>query len=233
MGAALQIIEREGVEALSLREVARRLGVSHQAPYKHYESRDHILAEVVARAFAEFGAHLDARARGATAQEDLASLGRAYLAYASAHPLQYRLMFGTALPDPAQHPAMMREARHAFSLLREGLARTAAERGVRLEGDALDRDALFVWATMHGLASIRPSCALDTLGLGAEVLASAVPHTLSHVSTALAVSLAQAPQEGGASPRRIEHARSAGPPDRPPAPRRRRTRERPAQDDDG
>ena len=49
---ALAIVGEAGLEALSLREVARRLHVSHQAPYKHFPSRDHILAEVVGRAFA-------------------------------------------------------------------------------------------------------------------------------------------------------------------------------------
>ncbi len=47
---AASIIAERGVEALSLREVARRLGVAHQARYKHFESRDHIVAELTIRA---------------------------------------------------------------------------------------------------------------------------------------------------------------------------------------
>lgn len=50
---ALAIITSAGVEKLSLREVARRLGVSHQSPYRHFESRDHVLAEIVRRAFVD------------------------------------------------------------------------------------------------------------------------------------------------------------------------------------
>lgn len=191
MSVALAIIEREGVEALSLRDVARRLGVSHQAPYRHFPSRDHILAEIVERAFAEFAAHLDARPRGRDAQDDLASMGRAYLGYAAEHPLQYGLMFGTAVPDPAEHPAMMREARHAFSLLREALARAAAERGAPATPEALDRDAMFVWATMHGLAGIRTSCAIDTLGLAPAVLAGASAHALNRIALALSQTLGE------------------------------------------
>lgn len=42
--AAQEVIAEKGVENLSLRDVARKLGVSHQAPYKHYPSRDHLLA---------------------------------------------------------------------------------------------------------------------------------------------------------------------------------------------
>ena len=51
--AAREAIAEQGVEQLSLREVARRLGVSHQAPYRHFPSRDHLLAEVMRRCFQE------------------------------------------------------------------------------------------------------------------------------------------------------------------------------------
>ncbi|MBV9750100.1 MAG: helix-turn-helix transcriptional regulator, partial [Acetobacteraceae bacterium] len=150
MREALAIIEEAGVEALSLRDVARRLGVSHQAPYKHFPSRDHLLAEIVARAFAAFARHLDARPRSDDPHHDLAAMGEAYLRYATEHPLQYRLMFGTPLPDPNQHPEMMRSAQHAFSLLRDRLARMDGGREPKRAADAAELDALFVWSTMHG-----------------------------------------------------------------------------------
>ena len=67
----LSIIAEGGVEALNLREIARRLNVSHQAPYKHFPSRDHVLAEIVSRAFAAFASRLDARPRSSDPHEDL------------------------------------------------------------------------------------------------------------------------------------------------------------------
>jgi AcrR family transcriptional regulator len=184
--AAQAIIDAEGLEALSLREVARRLGVSHQAPYKHFASRDHLLAEVVRRAFDAFARHLDARPAGATADEDLGAMGHAYLAYARTHPLQYRLMFGTPLPDPAQHPAMMASARHAFALLQEGLTRMHAEAGRAPSAAVVAQDALFVWSTLHGLASVRHAPALRTLNLPAVVLAGAEARALAGIGAALA-----------------------------------------------
>jgi len=166
---ALSIIEERGVEHLSLREVARRLGVSHQAPYKHYANRDALLAEVVARAYHEFASHLDARPRHEDPYSDLSELGRAYLTYARNNPLAYRLMFGTPLPNPEQHPEMMHEARHAFAILRDCIVRIQKSKTPR-QASSPDLDALFVWALVHGKASIQQTDALNTLGLSENVL---------------------------------------------------------------
>ncbi|WP_428672676.1 TetR/AcrR family transcriptional regulator [Reyranella sp.] len=182
---ALAIIEKQGVEALSLREVARRLGVSHQAPYKHFPSRDHILAELVARAFAAFAAHLDARPPNDDPRADLAALGRAYLDYASHHPLQYRLMFGTPLPNPGAHPDMMRNARHAFAVLQAVLGRRPSVPGKGASYDEVNLDALFVWSAVHGIASMMQTNAISTLGLSREVLAASPLHSMSRIRAAL------------------------------------------------
>jgi AcrR family transcriptional regulator len=183
---ALAIIEETGIEGLSMREVARRLNVSHQAPYKHFADRDHILAEIVGRTFAAFARHLEARPKSDDPRQDLAAMGRAYLDYAREHPLQYRLMFGTPLPDPADHPEMMQSAQHAFLLLRNCLVRIRQVEGSPAESTATELDALFVWSTMHGLSGILQASALRTLNLSAALLAATAPHTLQRVGNALA-----------------------------------------------
>ncbi len=182
---ALAIIETSGVERLSLRDVARRLGVSHQAPYKHFPSRDHILAEIVARAFDAFARHLDSRPRHNDPYEDLREMGVAYVAYARAHPLQYRLMFGTPLPDPHQHPDMMRRAQHAFSLLNDAIARLGPQEVDRSADQATTLDALYVWSTVHGLASVLQTDAAKTLELDAEVSDALVQHVIARIGTGL------------------------------------------------
>lgn len=176
---AMTIIEADGIENLSMREVSRRLGVSHQAPYKHFASRDHILAELLKRAFAEFAQHLDSRPTAEDPHADLAAMGRAYLQYAAQNPLQYRLMFGTPLPDPAEHPDMMTQAQHAFALLRDALSQMA------LPGDA-NLNALYVWSTMHGLASILQMQMFDTLAVADYDLEQMVQHVIAHIGTGLA-----------------------------------------------
>lgn len=181
-------MEDDGIEKLSLREVARRLGVSHQAPYKHFASRDHIIAEMAARAFAGFAAHLDGRAQAVSPREDLGAMGRAYVEYALAHPLNYRLMFGTPLPDADEHPEMMRLARHAYALLEEALQRVHASEGREVPRDLVEKDALFVWSVMHGLVGILRSSVAPTLGISPELIAAVPEHVLSRIGSALAFS---------------------------------------------
>lgn len=183
---ALAIIAATGLETLSLREVARRLGVSHQAPYRHFPSRDHILAAVVARAFDHFSAYLDSRQQVPdNPAQDLRGMGLAYLSYADEHPLQYRLMFATPLPNPADHPGMMQSARHAFTLLEQGVARMRATQGQPCTEELVTLDALFIWAALHGLAGIRGGCAITTLRLSSDILGQAPAHLLGRIGQAM------------------------------------------------
>ena len=184
--AAYVVIAEQGIEKLSLRDIARRLGVSHQAPYKHYPSRDHLLAEVMRRCFERFAQFLDGAQAGADPQQDMALLGQAYLRYALDNPLEYRLMFGTPWPSTAEHPALLHDARHSFNVLRKAIARTRTND--KKTPSQNDLDALFVWSSMHGLATIMQSNVMDRLALSRQVLKQAVPHTLAMVGAALGAS---------------------------------------------
>jgi AcrR family transcriptional regulator len=185
LAEAMAIIAAEGVEKLSLREVARRLGVSHQAPYRHFPSRDHILAALIARAFRAFAAFLDQHPRTDDPDADMGRMGVAYLAYARENPLAYRLMFGTPLPDGAEHPEMLGEARHAFSLLCDALRRKATLRGQQKGEEEILGDALFVWSCLHGLAAIRTSDTAAALEIPAAVMEGAPAHVLCRIGAAL------------------------------------------------
>lgn len=186
---ALAIIEEHGLDQLSLREVARRLGVSHGAPYKHYPSRNHLLAEVVRRAFDEFAAHLDALPQTDDPDRDMAAMGEAYVGYAMSRALQYRLMFATSLPDPTAHPDMLVSARHAFDMLRAALSR---RRGGTPDPKKTDLDALFVWSLLHGFASILRSDVTSELKLASGSQEDAMAHMLERIGSALG-----APGEAG------------------------------------
>ena len=160
---AMRILDKQGLEKLSLREVARKLGVSHQAPYRHFPSREHLLAEMVRRAFEDFAQFLDKRENGSDAEEDLRNMGMAYVAYSMKHPLYYRLMFNTALPDAKDHPEMMQKAQFAFNMLINGIRAVHETRFPEQVDERSEKDAFFIWSALHGLCSIMESDAIDNL----------------------------------------------------------------------
>jgi len=179
---ALRMISLSGVESLSLREVARRLGLSHQAPYKHFPSRDHILAEVISREYGHFNDYLESSIRDLSPELALAAIGRAYLEYGAHHPLQYRLMFGTPLPDLEQHPELKARSARTFEILRDAIS--ALRAGATPE--ELTLEGLFAWSTVHGLASIMGTKSFALLGIGGETqLDEAVRHVINHICAAV------------------------------------------------
>ncbi len=183
---AFSVIEEKGVEHLSLREVARRLGVSHQAPYKHFPSRDHILAAVVARCFAEFAQHLSSRPSCNDPFDDLHKMGLAYLEFAQKFPLQYRLMFNTALPDGTAHSEMLAQAQFAFSILYDKLGEMTLKDPDHPIRDPVKHDAIYIWSALHGLASLMQSDVTSTLGLSNDERAVAVERLMRRMSLSIA-----------------------------------------------
>lgn len=179
---ALAIIRDRGIENLSLREVARRLGVSHQAPYRHYPSRDHLLAEVVERCFNAFDAWIARAPVSDDPHADLLAAGRLYLQYSAAYPLEYRLMFGSALPDPKDHPRMLDRGCGAFDQLRGLLARVLDR---PLAAPEVTLEAMFVWSTLHGIATIRQTDAMTGLMLDPELQDGVTEFVLMRLDRAL------------------------------------------------
>jgi AcrR family transcriptional regulator len=180
---AHEFIAENGIEHLSMRDVARKLGVSHQAPYRHYPSKDHLLAAVIARCFREFAQFLDARTKHENPEEDLASMGERYVTYASQHPLEYRLMFGTSWPPAAEDSELIRDSLHAFNLLRNVLTR------IHGAGDAVrekvDLDAMFIWSNMHGLVTIGHCNVMRYLQLSPRVEHHVTQHVFAMIRSAM------------------------------------------------
>ena len=136
---ALELLEREGPDGLTMRAIADRMGIRAPSLYKHIEGKDELEALLMAEALRGMGeamraalAPLGSRPSRVAA---LAALGRAYREWACAHPHLYRLATGGPLP---------REQ------LPEGLEAWSAEPLVRSAGTA-DR-ARAAWAFAHGMA---------------------------------------------------------------------------------
>lgn len=180
---AMRIIETDGLEKLSLREVSRRLGVSHQAPYKHFASRDHILASIIEMTFAEFTKHMEDRSRHADPSLAFRALGLAYVDYALANPIKYRLMFSASLPQNTAHPEMLNQADRCFALLHDCLSHLDYAKRPEVDQTLLERDAMVIWTQIHGLVTAMTSDAMPTMPISKETQANAISHTLMRIDT--------------------------------------------------
>ena len=137
------MLEKEGLEALTLREVARRAGVSHSAPYRHFTEREALLAALAAEGFERLGA----AQRKAAEAGGLRAMGEAYVTFALENPQRFRLMFGGQI-SIARHARLREVATSTFAGLSGALsARLPEAQGAR---DA----SIAAWALVHGLAQL-------------------------------------------------------------------------------
>lgn len=141
LGAASELLEKEGIAALSVREAARRAGVSHAAPYRHFRDRDALLAALAADGFARLAEALE-RAGPAGVQ----ARGEAYVRFALAYPQRYRLMFG-GLSRAQADAELAAQAARAYRKLLEAFAFVGDERRIAVIACA-------AWALVHGLSHL-------------------------------------------------------------------------------
>jgi AcrR family transcriptional regulator len=181
LDASLALIDEGGVGALSLREVARRAGVTHQAPYHHFADRAAILAVLAEEGFGllarEMGEAMREKATGSLARFEACGLG--YFRFAMRHPAYMRLMFRPELAEPASHVAIDAAAADAMTLLIECVNECQIA-GTMPRGDSMPI-VMTSWAAMHGLATLwldGPLCRLGHWQGAPEELARTVARTL-------------------------------------------------------
>jgi AcrR family transcriptional regulator len=158
--AALDLVTQEQDWTFSLREVARRAGVSHNAPYNHFSDKQDLLLAVAAAGFERLRDNMRAAAgRIAAPEKALLASGRAYLQVALDNPALYRLMFGPALAkSKGARPAAARAAGNdAKSVLAEIILRGARSGAFAISPDDPKDQAkviFFVWSVVHGLTML-------------------------------------------------------------------------------
>jgi AcrR family transcriptional regulator len=153
LDAALIVLAEQGVAALSLREVARRAGVSHGAPAHHFSDKTGLLTALAAEGFEKFRAALEA-GRDQAADHPLsrfAATGKAYVRFAIEHPQHFELMFRHELIDVA-NPALMEAGRAAYEVLLNAVI--AAQQEGLASNVAADVVATGAWAFGHGMATL-------------------------------------------------------------------------------
>jgi AcrR family transcriptional regulator len=144
LGAGRALLEEGGPRALSLREIARRVGVSAPSAYHHFASLDAIAIALAEQGFTELVQALDAATPAATGL--LTPAGEAYIAFARANPGLYRLMFGDGFLAASTASAAV------GALRKRAYERVESNLQKRLAATHVPTAALFLWALTHGLA---------------------------------------------------------------------------------
>ena len=155
--AARGVVEASGWEAVSLRAVARAVGVSPNATYRHFEDKSALLRELAREAFAELAVRMRrAQGRKDSAVARFEATGRAYFGYALDHPELFRLMFspiGRGAPNPADGPT-------PYEILGQSL--DALVEAGDLARDARSGCELLAWTAVHGLSTLALSGAVTS-----------------------------------------------------------------------
>jgi AcrR family transcriptional regulator len=137
--AGLAVLRETGRADFTLRSLARRIGVSHAAPYAHFADRRAVLAEIARVGFDLLTAAMSGPRR------DLVSIGVAYVLFGYRNPAHYRLMFGAPeLADYREFPALDAAATSCYAVLTEAIAAIGGS----------EADTLAAWSTVHGLTSL-------------------------------------------------------------------------------
>lgn len=165
--AGLAIVRSQGVEALSLRAVARRAKVSHSAPYHHFHDKANLLAAVAAAGFDLLTATIEStatRAQVRTGIEALRAVGQGYLTFAFENAAIFRLMFRPELTRPADHPVLQEAEARTFGKLMEAI--TLCQQLGELPGRDPLPPAASCWSMVHGLAVLHVEQVLAETPLG-------------------------------------------------------------------
>jgi AcrR family transcriptional regulator len=157
LDAGLALLAERGIDGFTLREVARRAGVSHAAPYHHFPDKGALVRAIVAESFDLLGSALaNASATAAEPLDRLRAMGLAYVEFALDHPERYRLMFRSELSRSAESelPTDADTAGGtAFATLMTAV-QDAADRGQLRAGTDAGAAAVAAWSSVHGLSSL-------------------------------------------------------------------------------
>ena len=150
LNAGEQVLGEMPVEKVTLREIARRAGVSHAAPKHHFPTLGILMGEIAARGFQRFIVALGLAA-AATADQSprsrLFAMGHAYLKFASNHAATYQLMFGQR-ESMAMTPNLIAASEAAWQQL--------VGEATPIVGPAkANAAALYIWSTVHGFANLK------------------------------------------------------------------------------
>ncbi len=154
LDAALEVITETGPKGLTIREVARRAGVSHTAPYRHFEDKDEMILAVVERGFGLMQETID-NSKAAADKDPIsqfAASGTAYIEFALKHPAYYRVMYSGDLLSSTGQQSLQHTSSDTFKDMIEDM-KTCQELNILRPGDPA-KQALAIISMVHGFVTL-------------------------------------------------------------------------------
>jgi AcrR family transcriptional regulator len=182
---ALAVLRLEGDSAISLRAIAKQIGVSAPALYRHYADRESLLAELAISGFAALRQQL-LSVEQHSPRAALIGIGLAYVAFAQSESNLYRLMFGGRVLPKGAHPRLDQAGLGAFNVLQDTIAR--GQRAGYLKPAPLALMTATAWSLVHGLSQLTIDGHLPNAdaepqlaeGITSLLLEGAIAHTDAH-----------------------------------------------------
>ena len=151
--SAILLIAEVGPAGFTLRELARRAGVSHNAPYRHFRDRDDLIAAVATQGFRELTQAMRRASKDEPGARDrLKAAGLAYITFALRRPEHFAVMFDGPALVKTHHPSSGQAAEESCGTLLNFVKSCQDERQLP-EGDP-NEFALLAWTIVHGVAKL-------------------------------------------------------------------------------
>jgi AcrR family transcriptional regulator len=152
--AGQSLLAEEGLAGLDLRKVARRAGVSHNAPYRHFADKQALLVAIAEAGFKELAGQIQQSRQNPdnTARTQLTTIARVYVEFGQEHPALMREMFSGLVLERKAYPSLYSASKLAFQQLLE-VVEQGQSRGELSEGSA-ERPTLVFWSLVHGLTML-------------------------------------------------------------------------------
>ena len=151
---ALSWIEKESIFSLSLRGIARRIGVSHNAPYRHFPDKESLLVAIAKTGFERLHQALEYASQNSPNddQKRVENIGIAYIEYALKNQAYYRVMFGDLKLEERKYPTLEETSQKAFNVLFNAI-KAGQKNQVFIAEDSL-KLAHICWSLVHGVSML-------------------------------------------------------------------------------
>lgn len=151
--AGIEILSREGTQAMSLRRVAKRAGVSHAAPYAHFADKQALIAAIAAEGYKKLYQQLSSAQFG---QDDplarLMAIAHAYLQFALDEPDHFRITFSGIVKAEKDYPEYVEQSKRCFALVAM-VVEDCQAKGFFV-GDDTQMLATSIWSCIHGFVQL-------------------------------------------------------------------------------